>query len=674
MRYRISILLLIVALGMSAQEPARKYKWKQLGPISTAYTETDIGNYTAVGMGWVEDVWLGEKYWYAAAMTGGLYRSRNEGKSWKKIDSDTIQLGTLCLWESADTLYRGTGLTHFGDRFGVGLLYSADWGKTWGETDLKFSKNEKKPLWDVASDQNQWVACTPHAIYTSQNGVRGWTKVYEEPNTKLWEVHAEFGKLWAVGDKVLRSDDGGKTWIELSSNLSVSKSGKNEVKRISVAIDPNDENRVLAFYGYKGKGTIDESKDGGATWKNLYSNRKIARADRHHTEISFAGESSDVVIVGTFRAYMSLDGGLTFTTSTAPKKYASNFAHDDIRGLYSAQSDNILLATDGGVFQSLDTGKTWINKSGKGLTLTQIYGMHQLADGSILIGCQDLGYFIYKEKKWTHLGNYYGDGGDALETGEGVKVLIGGIMKTIDMSKRKGAVYSHPPVRHNPFRAKFYRYPESTDSFFYTGRDLWFYANGTYTNMTEDIEGKLETVSGFDINPKKPNQLFFSYSQPTWDVKNMKDKFHRSMDGGVTWEDITHKIPVLAWHYIVSISSSPDDPNEVVVCLGLMDSDQLHKVYKSIDGGDTWENISEGLPPYETFQIEHIGTSGLLLASLGGMYYTNDKLGKWIKLKGKLPPIAARDFEINIIERRLYVATYGAGLWSMKIPKKMLRY
>jgi photosystem II stability/assembly factor-like uncharacterized protein len=181
-----------------------------------------------------------------------------------------------------------------------------------------------------------------------------------------------------------------------------------------------------------------------------------------------------------------------------------------------------------------------------------------------------------------------------------------------------------------------------------------------------------ETGLKFDKNQRNP----------VWDIacnasRNVlaAGKFFKSINGGESWTDITQNLPILAWHYITSISSNPTNLNEVYVSLGKMDDSYLNKVYQSEDGGMTWKNVSTGIPPYETFKIEHIpNSSGVILASLGGLFYKNDNLDQWIRLEGKIPPIAIRDFVIDIENRKIIVSTYGNGLWQMKMPRRMLRY
>ena len=681
-RNTVSLVLVFIAMQCIAQIPAKRYKWKQLGPFKTAVSLTDSGRWTAVGLGWIEDFVMDDKEWYAGSITGGLYKSTNSGKRWKKIDQDTVQLGTLCLLHVGDTLYRGTGLTHYNEDFGVGLLKSGDKGKTWQETGLKFSKNDRKPLWDIVKSphNNTMAACTPNSLYISKSGSDHWEMVHsgekEEFKMMLYDYQDE-KVIWAAGNKLLRSIDNGATWMNYTDRLSIVKIDgfSKPLPRVALCQDPNNVKRYLAFYGYNNMGYVDESLDGGENWTRICKSKKIRRADGHHTEISIAPDNSNYVILGSYRAYLSTDGGKTFKVVTTPAYQSPQFAHDDIREICYKSTDEVYIATDGGVFISTDSCKTWQNRSGKGLVAAQIYGLSVQQDNTIVMGCQDMGYFTYSKRKWKHLGSYYGDGGDAIETSKGTHIILGGRMRLIDIDNPKSSTSSNPRDRGNPFLAKFYKYPEKLDSFYYIGNNCWYYDGIKWDNISEDLDGKKELVSGFDINKKNPNQLFFAFKSPTWSSKKLKGKFYKSLDGGETWTDYTSKLPILAWHHITGITTNPENPNEVLVSLGKMDSDQLFKAFRSTDGGETWTNYSEGIPPYETFGLKYIpGSTGVILSTMSGLFYRNKRMDKWQQLSGNVTPTVVRDFEIDLEKRIIYAGTYGNGLWKMKIPKKMLRY
>ncbi|NNJ55679.1 MAG: hypothetical protein HKP14_06085 [Bacteroidia bacterium] len=677
-----SFVLIVFSLAYS-QVPKKRYKWKPLGPLTTSESDADSGRWTSTGLGWMEDVLIDDD-WYAGSVTGGLYKSKNNGKKWKKIDADEVQMGTLCITKIGETLFRCTGLTHYDEHFGFGILKSENRGKSWTKTGLEFKATDLKPVWglDGNSFDSVLIACTPNCIYVSSDFGQNWNEKYTEEDgdyrTSLMSKHKS-SIAFVAGKHLIKSDNNGESWNDITRNLSyyAHLKGKDSMARIAISEDSKISGRFLALYAIGNKVLIDESLDFGDTWTNLYNESHIRGMSIHHTEIAISTHNSNHVIIGGVRSYVSYDNCKSFKQATFPRYKTSNFAHDDIRGIQIIEDNEYVLATDGGLFLSSDSGKSWQDINGKGLNTTMIYGFELLEDGRLLMGCQDLGTFLYDGKNWLSIASMYGDGGDAIELKNRTVAMINGTLRALDLSNLKRHDYIHPPDKKpgKPFMAKLYNYPNSIDTFFYAGVNVWLRENANWTNLTQKLDGKEYRISGFDVNQIKPQQLYCAFDEPTWNSSDLRNKFFKSTDGGTNWTDITANLPILAWRSISSITTNPSNPDEVFVSLAILDDNEVHKVYRSQDGGENWENYSTGLLPYETFKIVHLPNStGVLLSTLDGMYYRNNQMLSWQKVKGRIPNIAIRDFELDLKKRVLYAATYGTGMWRMKIPKKMLRY
>ena len=669
-----------VVIVVQGQHIKKNHRWKYVGPEEIPPTNADSLQWTSTGTGWIEDIEITEEGWFAGAITGGLYRSKNQGKTWKKIDDDSIQMGTLCLLYRDGILYRGTGLTHYDEKFGLGLEKSTNGGRTWSATGLVFKPNEKQPIWALAlnNNKNVFLAASDNSIYRSEDVAATWEKVYtaDKPDFRTL-LFVKDSVCLAAGNRLLISTDGGVSWRDKTHNLSYyqkRKSSNKAPQRIAITQDPNREQRVLSLYSIGNEVFVDESLDYGITWTNIFKTYKIRRVDVHHAEIGVVPGNSNLVLIGGVRAYISKDGGRSFKQVTYPRHQSSQFAHDDIRGIELRSVNELYLATDGGVFLSTDTGNTWKNVSGKGLNTMQIYGVGSIKNG-LAVGCQDLGTFTVgnKGKDWLNLASLYGDGGDILDQDTSFLALMSGTVRLMHYNNLKRDIFIHPPSSSSHFTSWFRYLNHSKDSFFFVGKELWFGSQGKWSNKTKSIPRSEFIITGFDYSPQNPKNMFVAYNQPTWNAQNLFGKFYKTQDGGLNWVDITAKLPILAWRHITSIAINPINENEIWVSLGLYDSEDIHKTYRSVDGGKTWQNTSLGLGRFETFKLQFLPNgNGLVLSALDGMYFYTNTSNKWHKLAGKIPPIAVRDFEIDWEGRWLYAATYGNGLWKMKIPRRYL--
>lgn len=656
-----------------------KNEWLHLGPFQTPISTVDSGMMSSTGMGWIESLWVSDdgKTLYAGSITAGVFKSTDGGANWDLLPFNKLQYGALDLMIEGPKVWVATGLTHYDTELGNGIIVSTDEGKNWNDTIIGLDE----PSWAITRINKRTILkATPTTIYISKDRGENWTKSYfkEDINFNFRQtLRASKKKKWcfASGSHLIMSKNKGKDWLPITHRLSVyadSSLKDAKIQRIAFCSDPNKKKRFLALYSYRGITYLDESTDGCKSFKLLYSSKTIQRVDINHAEIAIAPGNSNVIVIGAVRAYKSIDGGKSFSQMTFPYYKTPQFVHDDIRSMVLKDSLNFYLGTDGGVFKTLDGGQSWQNLNGKGLTAMMIYGLG-IIDSGFAVGCQDLGTFVYRDSQWLNLGNYYGDGGDVLQVGNKVYTILRGDLRAFS-TNLKPTFYRVPASRMNPFTAQLKAHPNS-DTFYMISDHLFMYDGIVWQSLTSKLNNHGYKANAVDINVLNKKQLYFAFDQASWDRYN--DKFFKSIDGGLSWINITEQLPILNWRYITAISSSSEDPEKVYVSLGMADQDEsaVHKVYRSVDGGVNWSNWSEGLPPLQTFKIEYLkgSKSGILLSTVSGMYYRSDSTLGWEYISEDVPRIAMRDFEVDYKKKLVYVSTYGNGVWIMKLPDKMLK-
>ena len=135
-------------------------------------------------------------------------------------------------------------------------------------------------------------------------------------------------------------------------------------------------------------------------------------------------------------------------------------------------------------------------------------------------------------------------------------------------------------------------------------------------------------------------------------------------DDGKTWQNVTP--PALTpWSRVTTIEASHFDANGAYASV---DRHQLQDfepyIYRTRDMGKTWQKITNGLPAgvYVHVVKEDPERRGLLFAGTErGAFVSFDDGDSWQPLQLNLPVTSVRDFEIY--DNDLIVATHGRGFW-----------
>ena len=137
-------------------------------------------------------------------------------------------------------------------------------------------------------------------------------------------------------------------------------------------------------------------------------------------------------------------------------------------------------------------------------------------------------------------------------------------------------------------------YAETPDRGVYRSADGG--ASWTRTLFVDDRTGAVD----LDVNPRGPDTLYAA----TWERQRRPDLrqyggdgsgLHRSTDGGVSWTELGGGLPTGADIGRIGVRVAPSRPNVVYAtytdAVGF-----LTRVYRSLDGGDTWAPTSAGAP------------------------------------------------------------------------------
>jgi photosystem II stability/assembly factor-like uncharacterized protein len=291
---------------------------------------------------------------------GRLMRTTDGGATWNAVYSKKLDGGWTSTGLDVTTSYG----YHF-DPFNpnrqfitttdIGLFRSEDGGKSW----VSSTKGVPKDWMNTT----YWIVFDP-AVQGRVWSVNSWT--HDLPRPKMWR-HTSIDKYRGG---VCISEDGGKTWTK-------SNDGMEQSAATYILLDPTSQvqSRVLYVTAF-GRG-VYKSTNGGKTWilKNNGITQKepfawrIARDSKGSLYLLIARRSEDGSI-GTDKdgaLYRSDDGAEQWTPVSLPEgvNAPNGLAVDpnDPNRLYLAAwaRDRGQHGDGGGIFLSVDAGKSWKN-------------------------------------------------------------------------------------------------------------------------------------------------------------------------------------------------------------------------------------------------------------------------------------------------------------------------
>ena len=136
------------------------------------------------------------------------------------------------------------------------------------------------------------------------------------------------------------------------------------------------------------------------------------------------------------------------------------------------------------------------------------------------------------------------------------------------------------------------------------------------------------------------------------------------MDGGDSWDDVSDGLPSNAISYIAVHPSNPE-----LIAVSLSGYDDGEKLYFSEDAGDNWTNRSLNLPniPANCLTFYDDPVASLYVGMDVGVYYIDNNLDQYETFWEGLPNVIVSELEINYQVHKIRAGTYGRGLWESNV-------
>jgi len=614
--------------------------WQPVGP----FTHVNSGSWSS-GQGRVnvvvKDAAISGAY-YAGAPAGGFWKSTDNGATWETTTDLLPQIGVSGIavdYANPGTIYIATGDDDGGDSFSVGVLKSTDAGQTWNTTGLNAgnSPSRMNDIYISETDANTlWVA-TNNGVFKTTNGGTSWSNQNGTQGVNIRDIKIKPGDpntIYAVSsNRFYNSTDSGNTFTPITTNASGLP--LTNVSRYVIDVTPANPNvvYVLAATNQNDFRGIYKSSDSGNNFVTLgvtlaspSSTGEIFESTQTWFDMAFAvsDTNENEIYTGVLNIWKGIvnNGQANFTKiNNWSSPNTSTYTHADIHYLRYFEGE-LLVGSDGGFYKSDNDAVSFTDLTG-GMQISQFYRISVSKNSSdkMVGGLQDNGGHGYSNNQWH---NYYG--ADGMDT-------------AID------------PANSN----LYYGFIQNGDR---------LYVSTTAPSFGVPM-GVLEID---DINPDNIYAATLSFSNTS-----ENNVLRKSTNRGVTFTDIgptsfNPSIPSSKW--ITSIEVSTSDSSIVYVTT----SGATGLVYKSTDGGLSFNSISNGLPNVTKNIIKHQGfhsKNPLYLGTSLGVYRYDDDILAWELFNIGFPNVTVRDLEINLADDKITAATYGRGIWQSVIPTEL---
>lgn len=718
MKQRILTLILsLLTVYASAQSFDPKLynsmKWRMIGPHRGGRT---VG---AVGVPQKPNVF------YIGVNNGGVWRTDDFGHTWNPIfdDQPTGSVGDVAVAPSnPNVIYvaSGEGIQRPDLSVGNGIYKSTDEGKTWVNTGLKDGQQIGGLAIDPTNENRVFAAVLGHpygpnterGVYRTTDGGKNWERVlYKDENTGAIQVTIDpknpniiFADLWAARQGpwengawngkesgLYKSTDGGTTWKKLTKGLPTVEQG---LGRIGFCIAPSDPNRMYATVDSPDGGGVFRSNDAGESWILTSQDQRIWGRGSDFAEVKVHPNNPDIVFSADVDTWKSEDGGKTWIA------FRGAPGGDDYHRLWinPDNPDIMLFAADQGAIITVNGGKTfssWYNQptaqfyhvSTDNAFPYNVYGGQQESGSVGITSRGNDGIITFRNWHPVGVEEYGYVAADPLDP----NIIYGG--KVTKYDKRTGQTQNIAPEAVRSGKYRFIRTapvmfsPIDNKTLFFAGNVLFKTQNGgdSWQIISPDLSRESYEYIPASVGiyteeemKKMPRRgVIYAISPSPKDINTIwagtdDGLVHITKDGGKSWQNITPIVPngenvdFWMWSKISQIDAGHFDKNVAYIAVNRIRlDDQRPHIFRTKDGGKTWQRIVKGLPnePINTVR-EDPKKKGLLFAgSENATYVSFDDGENWQTLRLNMPATSIRDLVIK--DDDIVVGTHGRSFWIL---------
>lgn len=658
--------------------------------------------------------------------SGGVFKTTDNGQSWDPIfDSQPdLNIGYISYDPSnPNTIYVGTGDPNISGypKIGSGLYKSTDGGNTWTYIGLEsasiISKIHVAPtdpsVIYTATMGIPFVKSEARGVYKSIDGGQSWDqKLMINDSTGVIDmlVHPSdpdivyaagwnrnrndsISRITGPDARIHKSIDGGDSWEILEGGLPI----EDNLGRIGLAMSGIDSEHIYASYARGGGHDscasggsqlygIYESLDAGLNWSEINTHpdtgmpcNALGGFAWYFGQIRVnPKDDNDIFILGV-DLWRTRNKGDSW--ERAVPSWSTYQVHADKHDLIFNE-DRIVLATDGGLYQSVDDANDWTDI--ENIPATQFYRVAYNPHKPNLYygGAQDNGTSGGNNdmiNEWPRI--YGGDGFQmAFDPSDSLIYFVETQNGRINVTYNGGDFFDSANLGFDSGESTNWDTPYFISAHdpktLFAGRQSayigtsvggfteWFKISDILTDTTDNDNFFSHNISTIHQSPINEDNLYVGTSDGlVWSTT----------DGGENWDNISEGVP---YRYISDIKASPLSESTVFISVsGYKSNDFTPYIYRSDDHGQTWEAINGNLPQIainDILVLPDYDDRVICVATDGGVYITIDGGLIWDRLGDNMPIIEVYDLVYNPVMDEIVAGTFARGIQTFDLSQTNL--
>lgn len=640
--------------------------------------------------------------YYAGGAQGGVWKTTDGGVNWSSTTDGWPLLGVSSLAvhpTNRDIVLAGTGDFFGNDVAGIGVMRSTDGGATWTRTGLNMTSARISAIKFFPENPSIVIAAAgkggERGIFRSTDAGATWT---EQVTTNSDWADLEIGALRGNGSRTIWacsggnpgiiafSDNQGVNWTTVTSPVSGSQNP------LQIATSKTNPDRVYLMSTTARR--IYRSDDKGTSWTDISAGFQNGSNNYNWsqgwydyyldaTTRNTANGPVDVLFAGLIDIVMSIDGGATWRNiggSNYTAAYSGTaIVHQDNHNIAIDPNNPLraLVATDGGVFRMLynNTNDTvsWTNLN-KNLGITQFYtlAVHPTNKDYIKGGTQDnstphsFGNLIL----WGNPGA--GDGAGCAINPINPNIQYNssqfhGLDRTTNSYSSSSGFAPNFGSDSVPFIGDLWLDPNDPTNVYVNTNYLWRYKEGTGA-WTARLGGQLLSAGG------QVRSMGFSTNSNIFYTGASDGDVYMTRNFGATWTRLDETVGFTN-RSVLDISVSPSNTDDILLAVGGSGA-HLYRITGTNTASPVLTNVSgsgsTGLPNVAASSIARDPwqpETKWYVATDVGVFMTSNAGATWedITQSRGLPNVEVRRLVANKTTGYLTAATYGRGMWRIKI-------